>query len=65
MHPKMSETLFLTLPPAYKASLRRLAEEDAEPMAAVVRQLIRREARARGLWTTQEPKHEGDFHHVR
>ena len=43
-------TLVVTVPAAHKEALRRLAEDEGEPMAAIVRRLIRGEARRRGVW---------------
>lgn len=43
--------------PAHRAAIERIAEADGEPMSVVLRRLIRREAKVRGLW----PKAEGQL----
>lgn len=50
-----TQTLVVQVAPAHKATLRALAQQNAEPMAVVVRRLIREEAERRGLWPLAEP----------
>ena len=45
-----TERLALTVLKRDKDALRRIATAEGEAMAVVVRHLIRREARRRGLW---------------
>ena len=49
-------TLVLTVTDAQKRALRLLSQEEGEPMAAVVRELIRQAALRRGLWPTEQAK---------
>ena len=51
---RRTEVLVVTLPAAHKEALRRLARADAEGMSAVVRELIRNEAKKRGVWPVAE-----------
>jgi hypothetical protein len=45
-----TETLTFMLKPEEKAALEALAEEDSTSQASVIRRLIRRVAKERGLW---------------
>jgi len=55
---RRTELLVVTLPVAHKEALRRLARADAEAMSSVVRALIRRAAKERGLWSLTEAQEE-------
>ena len=44
----------LLINPTEKATLDKLAEHEGEAVAVVLRRLIRREARIRGLWPSQK-----------
>lgn len=46
----MSKRFTISLPFKYERLLRRIAKADEEPKSAILRQLIREEARKRGLW---------------
>jgi RNA polymerase-interacting CarD/CdnL/TRCF family regulator len=42
--------LAVTVLPVHREALKRLAADEGEPMAAVVRRLIREEAQRRQMW---------------
>lgn len=48
------ERLTVLMLPEHKQALLRLAQAQGEPVAVVVRGLIRREAQRRGLWPPAE-----------
>ncbi len=53
MKGQRTQTLVVQVTPAHKATLQAMAEQNAEPMAVVVRRLIREEAERRGMWPLQ------------
>lgn len=44
------ERLAINVLPAHKRAIERMAQADGEPMSVIIRQFIRKEAKARGLW---------------
>jgi hypothetical protein len=49
-------TIHFRLTEAEKAALERLARQDLRNPSAMIRELIRKEAQARGLWPLSTPK---------
>ena len=49
------ERLAINVLPVHKRAIEQMAQADGEPMSVILRQLIRKEAKARGLW----PKAQG------
>lgn len=51
-----SATIHFRLTEAEKTALARLARQDLRNPSAMIRELIRKEAQARGLWPLSTPK---------
>jgi predicted transcriptional regulator len=48
------QTIVLKVSPEHKSAVQRIAAADREPVAVIMRQLIRQEAQRRGLWAESD-----------
>jgi hypothetical protein len=59
-----SERLTVKVLPTDKTVVQQIAQAEGESVAAVVRRLIRQEARRQGLWPKEDRRRTREAHHV-